>query len=557
MRIILYYLIVTTSIVVAGITNNGATLTIDSSVTVTTTGSIENISGIISNSGNLVVTSDLLNNDSFTNNPYSTVKLNGGDQLFFGTDYYNLVITGLGVKTMLGNVIVQNDLTLNGADINLNGFDLTVIGDFHYSIGEIIGDGNFTLSSQFHISHDTLDFSTDKDTLELVIGSFSPNPIEWSITENIPWLELQNDRLLNFSDTLIAIVDREDLVYATAYQDYIYINSENENDTILVLIEKDSYNGPVWYVSTDGENDAENGFLDSSFSSIQFGINMANDGDTILVAPGTYVENINYNSKNLVIGSHYLTTGDTSYISQTTIYGDSSGYVPDPEFGDTGWGSVVIMEDGLDSTAKIIGFTITHGYGNWDRRGGGVSIINSSPILQSLIVKENRATNFGGGIYISNRLNWESPLGAASPKINNCLIINNNGSHAGGVGVLGFINANDNPTTFPEINNTIIMHNSGNQGAGIGINDGKCAINFTIISNNSSSSNGGGVHLEGSKSEIFVKKSSIVNNTAEVGGGIHNEHQSYSYIENSILYSNEPNQWKLSYFSRDGKRFKN
>ena len=87
----------------------------------------------------------------------------------------------------------------------------------------------------------------------------------------------------------------------------------------------------------------------ADIDSIQGGINAANDGDTILVQPGTYVENINYNSKNIVVGSLTLITGDTSYISQTVIDGDTSG-------------SVVEIFN-IDSSAVLHGFTITNGSG--------------------------------------------------------------------------------------------------------------------------------------------------------------------------------------------------
>jgi len=84
------------------------------------------------------------------------------------------------------------------------------------------------------------------------------------------------------------------------------------------------------------------------FSTIQGAINCAYENDTILVAPGTYVENINYNGKNIVVSSLFLTTQDTSYISQTIIDGNQNG-------------SVVTFENGEDSTAFLTGFTIKNG----------------------------------------------------------------------------------------------------------------------------------------------------------------------------------------------------
>ena len=78
--------------------------------------------------------------------------------------------------------------------------------------------------------------------------------------------------------------------------------------------------------------------------TIQAGIDSAINGDTVLVDTGRYVENINFNGKNIVVGSLFLTTGNTSYISKTVIDGDSSG-------------SVVTFENGEDSLAILDGFT--------------------------------------------------------------------------------------------------------------------------------------------------------------------------------------------------------
>ena len=46
--------------------------------------------------------------------------------------------------------------------------------------------------------------------------------------------------------------------------------------------------------------------------TIQAGINIAVDTDTVLVQPGTYVENIYYNGKLITVASLFLTTKNTS-----------------------------------------------------------------------------------------------------------------------------------------------------------------------------------------------------------------------------------------------------
>jgi hypothetical protein len=122
--------------------------------------------------------------------------------------------------------------------------------------------------------------------------------------------------------------------------------------------------------------------IPTDYPTIQAGIDSASVGDTVLVQPGTYVENINFNGKNIVVGSLFLTTDDTAYISQTVIDGNQTG-------------SVVTFATDEDSTAILCGFTVTDGNADF---GGGIYCYRASPILRYLHVRANNALYEGGGI---------------------------------------------------------------------------------------------------------------------------------------------------------------
>ena len=147
--------------------------------------------------------------------------------------------------------------------------------------------------------------------------------------------------------------------------------------------------------------------IPGDYPTIQQGIDAAVNGDTVLVQQETYVENINYNGKNITVGSLFLTTQDTAYISQTIIDGNQSG------------SSVVTFENGESQNAVLTGFKITNGYSSLS--GGGISCIYSSnPSLVNLIITGNSADYNGGGIICG---------AGASPGIENVLITNNSAAN--------------------------------------------------------------------------------------------------------------------------------
>ena len=139
--------------------------------------------------------------------------------------------------------------------------------------------------------------------------------------------------------------------------------------------------GNIITVKQDGTGD---------YTKIQDGILAATNGDTVLVYPGTYYENIDFSGKNITVASLNLITGDRSYIFNTIIDGSHNG-------------SCVLINKNV-TFAVLYGFTLINGSGHeiypGPKTGGGVFVGESSNVsIFNCIIKNNSVTGSGGGIY--------------------------------------------------------------------------------------------------------------------------------------------------------------
>jgi len=222
-----------------------------------------------------------------------------------------------------------------------------------------------------------------------------------------------------------------------------------------------------------------------------------------------------------VLGSLFLTTGDTSYISQTVIDGDSVG-------------SVVTFESGEDSTALISGFTIWKGSYYF---GGGIFCSNSSPRIIYNTFTRNHAYQQGAGIYcynsnpiisnntlISNQTNYGGAIFChnSSPLIENNYMIDN---YAEGGGIYCF---NSNPSIY----GNKIRGNIAYAGGGI-----DCRLSNPVICNNTFWGNVGiivgGIYCENSSPLLINNTFSW--NSGILAGGLYSVN-SAAFIANTIFW---------------------
>ncbi len=227
------------------------------------------------------------------------------------------------------------------------------------------------------------------------------------------------------------------------------------------------------------------------FDSISEAVDASDDGDIVLVQPGEYTENINFNGKNITIGSRFLSTDNEEFIEQTVIDGNEEG-------------SVVTFENGETEYAILIGFLLTNGRAE---SGGGIHIRGASPVIQNVVISQNRAGHNGGGIFCSDNSN---------PLINGCIITGNYAVDAGG----GLLIANDSDPT----------------------------ISYSLITVNSTDGNGGGIYCSSRVSPMFYCCTATGNDADDFGGGIWCENNSHPAIANSIFWNNEPQE---VYFNRN------
>jgi len=231
----------------------------------------------------------------------------------------------------------------------------------------------------------------------------------------------------------------------------------------------------------------------AQYPNIQAAIDDCNDGDVVIVAPGTYTgpgnRDIDFRGKAITVQS--IDPNDTSIVAQTII--DCNG-------GPSNYHRGFDFHTGEDANAILAGFTIINGYADQ-----------------------------GAGIRITAGRRGEPQTGPVKCRILNCIITRNTGAHdGGGVWILA---------SSPTITNCTMTDNKSDYGGAICCYESDAVITNCIFGGNSVRYNGGAIYSY--RGNLSLANATVTENSAQFqGGALCCYYSGKPTITNSILYSN-------------------
>jgi hypothetical protein len=140
-----------------------------------------------------------------------------------------------------------------------------------------------------------------------------------------------------------------------------------------------SASAATWYVDGSVVSGGDGKSWETAFRTIQGGVNAAGEGDTVIVAEGTYVANILFKGPNIVLQSR--DPFNSNIVRNTIIDGNQTS-------------SVVTFTGAEDETCLLTGFTIRNGKGrDSGRYGGGIYGGGTRAAIRHNMITLNRLTS--------------------------------------------------------------------------------------------------------------------------------------------------------------------
>ena len=305
---------------------------------------------------------------------------------------------------------------------------------------------------------------------------------------------------------------------------------------VLILVPGRHANSQTTIYVNGAATGADNGSSwDDAFVYPRDAFLTANPGDVVFVARFVY-----YPDKSNIEAVEDDPSVSFDIPSGVSVYGGFAGGEtsvderdPDPSTNETvfsGAISATLNSDhvvsivGADPSTLLTGFTITGGGadGQMNGNGGGVIVQDSDARLENIIVSNNFASGFGGGIYV------DGP--DCNPTFVAVKVVQNQAESGGGVYLNGcvsefdFLVAEENEAT--------------SDGGGMAVGGGAAVNSDYGLYLRNIGMHGGGLYNQGSAE---IRNSSFVDNSALAhGGGAYN--QGFIDVRNSNFFENKVNE---------------
>jgi parallel beta-helix repeat protein len=228
----------------------------------------------------------------------------------------------------------------------------------------------------------------------------------------------------------------------------------------------------------------------AQYSTIQAAINASVGGDVVVVSPGNYHEQVDFDGKAITVRS--TNPADRAVVAATILGGNNDRR------------ESVAFDSGETAMSVLTGFTLSGN--NATGNGGAIRCQGSSPTIIQNYITNNSAAQ-GGGIACDN---------GSSPTIANNIISGNAASLGGGV----FCSFSSCPTLTNNLicGNTATDIGDGFYGGGGGGIFCTHAASPTLTNNTISNNSGGGVYPENGSLPV-LKNCIVAFNTG--GGGLY------------------------------------
>ncbi|MCB0070260.1 MAG: right-handed parallel beta-helix repeat-containing protein [Caldilineaceae bacterium] len=267
------------------------------------------------------------------------------------------------------------------------------------------------------------------------------------------------------------------------------------------------------YVATTG-SDADNNCSDAAnpCRTVQRAIDEGFDGEDILIASGTYGQNLAIINKDVSLRGGYLLS-DGAWgpgIGVTILQGVEDN------------ASVVYIED---SNLVLADLSLTGG--DAEDRGGGIHVRNSSNVEFVKLAIYANVAGAGGGIAIRD---------TSTATIVDSAIYGNTTRDGEGGGIL----AADSALTLTR-SRVIANTAASNDGGGVGAEGSTLRIENSIIAGNDSATHGGGIWFFGDETATIVNSHIVGNVTSGEGAAIATKDASRVVMTNTLVISNTGN----------------